>query len=117
MYTITPHTDGSFTVHLPNAQALTHLLGRHSKANEYISNAEAHSLALEHGIELPRTTLISACQRGTIPGAQKQRGRWRVPRTAFLTWLNKDEPDPDKSDSGESDSGAEESSLWKGKTH
>lgn len=107
MYTIAAHADGSYTVRLPNAVALAHLLGRHNATpqTEYINNAEAHQIAIEQDIHLPRTTLISACKRGTIPGAQKQGGRWRMPRQAFMAWLTKGEPED------------EEASLWGEKTH
>lgn len=100
MYNITAEKDGSFTVKFPNASALTQFLSNaQAQPESYIDNKRAMQIAQERGITLPASTLISACSRGTIEGAQKQGGRWKIPQHSFVRWLSKENPD-------------EEAALW-----
>lgn len=52
-----------------------------------LSTGQARKLAKEHGFSLPAQTLLSACERGNIPGAEKDGTRWSIPRDTFLSWL------------------------------
>lgn len=99
MTAITAKPDGSYTVtiEIPNTKALAAFLSTlpQAQTETYISNFQAMQIAQERGITLPASTLISACRRGTIAGAQKQGGRWKIPQHAFLRWLTKENPDPE----------------------
>ena len=59
--------------------------------SEMITSLEARHIAKEQGYDLPNTTLNSACDRGTIPGATKEhdatKSRWRMPRQEFFVWF------------------------------
>jgi hypothetical protein len=55
---------------------------------EYIDTVEARKIAAEAGHRLPSSTIVSACARGTLPGARKDGGRWMVPVKEFHVWLN-----------------------------
>ena len=53
-----------------------------------LSTGQARRLAAERGVDVPAQTLLSACERGNIPGAEKDGARWRIPQPAFEKWLN-----------------------------
>lgn len=100
MSTIISRPDGSYsvTVEIPNTKALAQFLATlpQAQTETYITNAQAVQIAQERGITLPASTLISACNRGNIPGAQKQGGRWKIPQHAFVRWLTRENPDADE---------------------
>jgi len=105
MYNIVAEKDGSFTIKLPNRSALLQFLTAIPQAQPeetYITNAQAMQIAQERGLTLPASTLISACSRGTIEGAQKQGGRWKIPQHSFMRWLSKEHPDEEAALWGES---------------
>jgi hypothetical protein len=52
-----------------------------------ISTGTARKLASERGLVLSLTTLISACERGSIEGACKEGSHWTMPRWAFERWF------------------------------
>lgn len=54
---------------------------------DYMDTVTARKVASDRGYELPSSTIVSACARGSILGAVKDGGRWRVPRLAFDEWL------------------------------
>ena len=57
------------------------------KVGEFIGSATAQNMAREAGYEIPITTLVNSCSRGTIPGAHKKRGRWYMPKSNFEAWF------------------------------
>ena len=92
MYRITADGRGGYTVTVDSADALAKLLRgqpyelpRHDGIR-MISYSEAQQIAVDAGRNIPSSSLRSACQRGTIPGAAKQRGRWRMPENQFREW-------------------------------
>lgn len=56
---------------------------------QMIGTAEAKRIARARGFEMATSTLNSAYERGTIPGAKKMGGRWRFPRHEFEAWLTR----------------------------
>ena len=96
-------------IHLPDAAALLQLRARinayvdtlapddspHDAPPDpgFITTTEAHALAQQRGITIPVTTLINALNNGAIPGSRKSPTRWLIPRSAFLTWLDRYRPD------------------------
>jgi len=54
-----------------------------------ITTAEARAKAEEQGQPLHNDTLLMAIKAGSIPGAEKDGGRWKMPRWAFEQWLNR----------------------------
>ena len=94
MHKISADTHGGYTIHVPDAHALAKLLRgqpyelpRHDGV-KMISYDEAQQIARDAGRDIPSSSLRSACQRGTIPGAVKHRGRWRMPENHFREWAN-----------------------------
>ena len=92
MYKITAGPGNGYTVTVDSADALakllrgqTYTLPRHDGV-KMISYDEAQQIAVNAGREIPSSSLRSACQRRTIPGAAKQRGRWRMPENQFREW-------------------------------
>jgi hypothetical protein len=57
------------------------------KVGEFIGSAQAQEIARSEGFEIPITSLVNACTRGTIPAAHKKRGRWYMPRANFEAWF------------------------------
>ena len=57
---------------------------------EMMTSDEAIAHAAQDGLDLPLTTLNSACTRNSIRGAVKahdaSHSRWQIPRTSFLYW-------------------------------
>ena|SRR3990167_3737974 len=100
MYKIKADPAGGYTVHVDNADALAKLLRGQAytvtKADgvKMISYDEAQQIAVSAGRSIPCSSLRSACQRGTIPGAAKQRGRWRMPESEFRAWAGIPKPPP-----------------------
>lgn len=60
---------------------------------EMISSGDAITYASEQGYNLGITTLNSACERGSIPGAtqgnaNERYARWQIPRHEFMLWFS-----------------------------
>lgn len=57
---------------------------------DMMTSDEAIAHAAQDGLDLPLTTLNSACTRNSIRGAVKahdaSHSRWQIPRTSFLYW-------------------------------
>ena len=92
MYKISAVATGGYTVTVPNADALakllrgqTYKLPRHDGV-KMISYDEAQQIAVDAGRNIPSSSLRSACQRGTIVGAEKVKGRWHMPEDQFRQW-------------------------------
>ncbi len=54
---------------------------------EMLKTGDALRLAKEAGYDLPRSTLVSACTLGIIPGAHKEGAHWRIPYADFENWF------------------------------
>lgn len=67
--------------------ALTEFLTA-QRLTEFIGSTQAQQIAQEQGYTIPITSLVNACARGTIPAANKRRGRWYMPKTNFLLWFD-----------------------------
>ena len=59
-------------------------------APDMLSSFEAIAYAAADGLDLPLTTLNSACTRNSLRGAVKEHAashsRWQIPRDSFLHW-------------------------------
>lgn len=58
------------------------------KMGEFIGSEQAQQIAREQGFDIPANTLTNAYRRGTIQAAYKKRGRWYMPKAAFLLWFD-----------------------------
>lgn len=92
MYKIAAGPNQSYIITVPNADALANLLRgqtyklpRHDGV-EMISYEKAQQMAVNSGLSIPSSSLRSACQRKTIPGAEKVKGRWQMPEDQFREW-------------------------------
>lgn len=56
------------------------------KVGDFIGSTQAQAIAIEQGYNIPITTLVNACARGTLL-AHKKKGRWYIARTSFDTWF------------------------------
>jgi len=97
-------TDGNIdnTIYVANLETMRQLYGQisalltqadaalTSPQPEMMTSDEAIAHAAQDGLELPLTTLNSACIRNSIRGAVKahdaSHSRWQIPRTSFLYW-------------------------------
>ena len=92
MYRITAGPGQGYTVTVPNADALaklligqTYTLPRHDGV-KMISYDEAQQIARDDGRDIHSSSLRRACQRRTIPEAEKVKGRWTMPEDQFRAW-------------------------------
>jgi hypothetical protein len=53
-----------------------------------IDTVEARAVATALNIRIPPSTIVAACERATIAGARKDRGRWKFQRYEFDKWLS-----------------------------
>lgn len=58
-----------------------------NRIGEFIGSAAAQQIAKDAGYDIPITTLVNSCTRGTIAGAQKRSGRWFMPKASFDQWF------------------------------
>ena len=72
-YVDTQQDDGSLSQAMP--------------ATAWIDTIAARELAQARGMKMVVSTIISACERGSIAGAHKDGGRWIMPRWAFERWF------------------------------
>ena len=83
-------TNGSTTVHLTGENLRQIKAAVDAALDDTLSTGQARRLAqAQHSITIPAPTLVSALDRGNIPGAYKDGARWRIPRPAFEEWLNR----------------------------
>ena len=92
MYKIAAGPGRGYTITVPSADALAKLLRgqaytipRHDGV-KMISHEKAQQMAVNAGLAIPSSSLRSACQRKTIPGAEKVKGRWQMPEDQFRQW-------------------------------
>jgi hypothetical protein len=70
-----------------------------AELQDYLTTAEAHSLAESMGSRLSRAAISEAARRWRdsrsetgIEGAKKVGNTWLIPRTSFLHWLETRQP-------------------------
>jgi hypothetical protein len=59
-----------------------------SAGADILDMTDALELAEAQGHPIAQRTLRYNLDAGNIPGAEKPRGRWQIPRGHFLEWLN-----------------------------
>lgn len=57
------------------------------RVGDFIGSSQAQEIAKAEGYDIPITTLVNACARGTLSGAHKRKGRWFMPRENFNLWF------------------------------